>query len=323
MSAHPLVLLGAVTLLTLSAQGILGKPPSPDPIDGSVGFRVNGPTSSGTLSPGTGELTAPFEISNVFVEKALGGGSIFSGLTAAGIPGRPALPMQTVRVLLPPDAKAETVSAFIRNAVIREVAGEWDVLPAPPYCVSGGKVVWPAGLRILDGRDVDVYSSDSYYPDSHMGDVLAGGWRRWKVVSVVVIPYRYNPVTRKLLFLESGELAVQYVREGATAAPGPAASAAREAWPESERVRRNVVSGVINPEAAAAYDPGEVQPVPSGPGAALAIITTSSITNRSLKLAEFKSAKEALGFTVRIVTEGASADATPLCCRFLVQPARR
>ena len=155
---------------------------------------------------------------------------------------------------------------------------------------------------------MDVYSSGKHYPDSHLGDIVAGAWREWKVASVAVFPYRYNPVTRKLLFIEKGELVVQYGRDGARSGVAPGKSATGAAAPAPGRTRRNVLSSVVNPEAASGYDPGYVQPLPSAVTADMVILTTSSIQSNSAKLTEFKAAKEAMGLSMLIVTEGTSMD---------------
>lgn len=308
MKSNMLVLLGAVILLSPPARNLLGEPAGMNSIHAPAGFCAESRTSARDLSQNSGELATPFRISGVPVARTPDGKAFFGGLPAVGIPGRPALPAQTVRVLLPPDARPDSLSASIRDAVVTEIAGEWDVPPAPPYCKSGGEAVWPIGRRIQAGRDMDVYSSGKHYPDSHLGDIVAGAWREWKVVSVAVFPYRYNPVTRKLLFIEKGDLVVQYGRDGARSGVSPGISATGAAAPAPGRTRRNVLSSVVNPEAASGYDPGYVQPVPSAVTADMVILTTSSIQSNSAKLAEFKAAKEVMGLSMLIVTEGTSMD---------------
>ena len=49
------------------------------------------------------------------------------------------------------------------------IAGIWQVEPMPPVATrdENGReiVVWPEGKRIVDGRDVDIYERDAFWPE--------------------------------------------------------------------------------------------------------------------------------------------------------------
>ena len=46
--------------------------------------------------------------------------------------GEPMIPYQVIKVLLPPDAGLNTVSATVDNVYIEELTGVWEVKPKPP-----------------------------------------------------------------------------------------------------------------------------------------------------------------------------------------------
>jgi len=69
-----------------------------------------------------------------------------------------------------------------------------------------------------------------------------------------------------------------------------------------------MLSGVVNPQDYEAfYEPG---PAAGNSAADYVIITTSTIQSSSTKLAEFITCKQTCGHTVRVITEGATADDT-------------
>lgn len=113
------------------------------------------------------ELILPFQIQEVSVPTNARGYAVFQGLPTSGRTGCPALPMQPIKILLPPDARAQTVSILLRDAVVEKVPGAWYVLPAGPPIGPDGPV-WPADRKIVEGRDIAVYEMDAFYPESRL-----------------------------------------------------------------------------------------------------------------------------------------------------------
>ena len=90
-----------------------------------------------------------------------------------GKPGHPALPQQTVRLLLPIDADLSTVIVTIKNTVSNKLDEEWIIPPAPSFSISG-RTVWPAGANIVDGKHMDIYGIDEDYPSSPVTSIFTG-----------------------------------------------------------------------------------------------------------------------------------------------------
>ena len=236
------------------------------------------------------------------------GSTMFAGVGIAGEPGEPALPSRRVRVLLPTDADPRTVTARIADETVRSITGTHDVDPIPPVAVSRdfGRPLWPRGRTIIDGRDTDIYGTDSFFPSSHVGRVFAGRLREYRLAEVEVFPYRYNPVTKTLRRLVDGQLVVSFERKRAGRARG------RRRTKRSDAVREKVRGSVVNfSEYDASYEVAGVQLFDGGGGETPAagasgryvIITTSTIQGGSTELANFVAAKEAKGFAVGVVTE--------------------
>jgi hypothetical protein len=176
-------------------------------------------------------------------------------------------------------------------------------------------MVWPTDRNILDGKDVDVYSTDAFFPSTILGKVKFGSKRQYKLVEVTIWPYRYNPVTSALKKLVSGTVIVRGVD-----AVSPSAKAAihfGKANSRQKKVLDEVTGMVVNASAASTYPTTE--PFITG-GTAQAqslaeasatgshryvILTTSAISTNSKQLAGFVALKEAQGFMVRVITESA------------------
>ena len=90
----------------------------------------------------------------------------FSGAEVYGEPGEPALPLYTYTFLLPPDADITSIRVAIRSLSEELLAGEFNVRPGAPFAIQG-EVIWPEGKNIVDGRDVDIYSANAFFPQSY------------------------------------------------------------------------------------------------------------------------------------------------------------
>jgi len=151
--------------------------------------------------------------------------------------GAPALPCVQVNVALPVDAEAFDVR--IKAADTALLPGEWNILPRAAPRTLGNK---PAGPVFI--KDRVVYGTDAYYPG-----VLAEKTGQWDLagqdfVTLTLYPLQYNPVTRKLLFVESLSYEVAY---------HDSATPVRETYNFSDRVRAMTLKKLerlaVNPEA--------------------------------------------------------------------------
>lgn len=86
----------------------------------------------------TGQVVVawPGRMQHVSVARDRDGKAVFADTRTASQPGQPAVPCRTVEILLPPDAVPRTVTVAIRNAVVEDIAGEWDVPPVPAVAIG-------------------------------------------------------------------------------------------------------------------------------------------------------------------------------------------
>lgn len=255
------------------------------------------------ISPASGDrIRVEVTGTDIPVVEDSGGYARFSGpgIGSLSAPGEPAIPYRVVSVLLPPGADLSSVSAGMEDAAFETLPGRWNVRPAgAPATWDGTRIITalPPGRTILDGRDTAIYERDALFPGQIMGHVTSGSVRGWKIASVPVALYRYNPVTKSLLRMNGAEVSFSY-RTGAeenifwrSPAYDPAAS--RRAG------KLTVNYGSVAP----LY--GERRQSGGGlGGTTYVIITTSAIQSALTNLDKFIATKEARGFTVQVVTEG-------------------
>ncbi len=246
----------------------------------------------------SGQVTAP-SLPPLSVSAAASGGTVFSGddLQWLGQSGEPRIPWQVVTLLLPPDADSSTLTGRLSGASYGEVAGTWRVDPLPPPATrnrSGETVYdWPAGKRLADGHDLDIYGSNSLWPAEGVRLLGCGRLHGWLLCEAAVPLVRWNPATGRLVRLESAHLRLEFERT-------PVGSAQPVHHLRNPRGAERVARLAANFESAAtAYGNGRSSERASG----YTIVTTNAVVNSSAALAGFMAHKASLGFTVRLVTE--------------------
>jgi len=254
------------------------------------------------LSPALGaEVRVNVSGDNVFVTEDAQGYARFSGpdLRYLSETGEPAVPYRMVTVLLPPAADVSSISARIEEAAFEEIPGRWNVRPVGlPASWDGTKVVtvWPEGKTIVGGRDISVYDSDALFPGQVIGELTSGSMRGWKLASVPVDLFRYNPVRMMLLRLSGGEVCFSYSERKMAAANRNAAS---------DRIAsENIKDIAANYDSAAPLYADGQKSGPGPGGTTYVILTTSAIQSALTNLDSFTINKQARGFTVQVVTEG-------------------
>lgn len=273
-----------------------------------------------------GEVTVDIPKISVTVNKATDGTADFSAKSHFGAGGEPMLPVQTVQVMLPPSTDLSTVKVSLCEVKTSAVEGTWDIKPVPPVSsASSSGEIWPKGAKVVNGYDQNIYRENAYFPKSHIRQISAGGKRVWNLVDVVISPYQYNPVTKKLRRLEAGSIVVTFSEK---AAKGGAATKSDSLYIDntSKKLEKQLKNECVNfdemvreysdlAKSSAAAGPAIPQglgPVPSvAPG--YIIVTTNAIVAASTQLNNFIISKQNLGFNVYVATEsywgGGSGDA--------------
>lgn len=233
------------------------------------------------------------------------GKTVFNSSEFIQISGQPQLPTQSLTFLLPPSTDMKSVNITFASINEKLLEENYSVSPAP-LDQANDKVVLPEDRSIVDGRDESVYKSNSYFPFNYIFEKNVQELRDYKMVKVVVSPYRYNPVAKKLKRLISGKIEISYIEISYNEISG---HSKRASYNIPLNTYETMKSRVVNLDSMG--DEYKNYPVSSTRGSGYVIITTNAIKNGSSKLASFVTSKENRGFNVSVVTEsewGSGAD---------------
>lgn len=211
-----------------------------------------------------------------------------------GAPGEPQLPGRTFLIALPPGAQVTGVRFETPHAV--ELPGRYQIVPLGP-ALFDPEEVGQATARWEASR-MRAYASDEPYP-GQVGEYRGQGqWRRYTYARVAFQPFSYRPLSGALRFHPTLIVTIAY------RLPEPDSPT----WREVERLRDDhvlddvVARHLVNVDQARAW---------YGDFAATPLVTANSlydyvivVENETMAtaLAPFKTWKESLGHTVRVVT---------------------
>ena len=211
-----------------------------------------------------------------------------------GEPGQPELPFSSFTFLVPPDADLKTVSVSIEGLREEVLAGTFDVKAAlPPMPSNRNDIVWPKQRNIVDGKDSDIYSANTFFPQERIYRIYTGKLHGYKLVEVILAPFTYNPVTKKLKKIVGGELKVDFSETRNT-----------PAFPYGipERYSNRVKQLATNYDKIVPLYPSSKK-ANNSRGPKYVIITTSSIVSNSNFLDTFIKIKQGRGFDVQVATD--------------------
>ncbi len=226
-------------------------------------------------------------------------------------PGQPKIPWKVTTLLLPPDADLSTVSYTVNNIVYEPLDGLFDIEPSPLYGTwdeNGNPVlIYPQGRTIVDGRDVDIYNANEYWPSEAAKISKKGELRRWKLAELAVPMVKYNPVTASIAELVDADIDVTFERTE-IAVKSLNIQRSRHRNKQIDRVKKlaaNFNTAVAEYESLTLSSVESLdEPAPAGiDSTGYVIITTAGIESSSTKLDDFVSHKESLGWDVSVITE--------------------
>jgi len=229
-------------------------------------------------------------------------------------PGEPRLPVRTLQVLLPSVADLGSVAVSFEASGSADLGGSIFVPPAGPLISSDemAQENWN-GLQaddLAEGGLRAIYEADAFWPSDPVTIESIGEQRGYRVVTLSYWPLSYNPVQGTLRQSADASALVTFSQELRSVIQADAAE--RVAWDM-------LAPQLVNAEDRTAFYPqaplaGGRGTLPDGPEAAATndyvIITTASIRDGSAQLAAFVANKQANGYTVKVVTEGAADTAT-------------
>jgi hypothetical protein len=216
--------------------------------------------------------------------------------------GDPALPRRIYEIAVPPNIDWDSLKLTVKPGKVVTLPSTYDILPAAPVfapVISEETAIWGAGKDIKDGRNLNVYARDRFYPDELVSIVSQSQLRKWKIVKLAFSPVRYNPVSKTVRVVESVDVRLSYMRIGREEyradpllADTLADDEARERFinfKEAQEWYRHVPAR--KDDSGAVADPDYV------------IITTNAIRDNSNVLTDFVAHKTVQGRSVLIVTE--------------------
>lgn len=256
-------------------------------------LRVQGETLSVTL-------TAP----PPSIEQAADGTRLrLTGFRNSGAPGQPNLPAQLVRIAVPPDIDWKTLKLSGIQGQAQDLVLPAAVAPATPDSVGapgGATAGFGTAQNIVNGRDMAVYGLASLYPASPVRLLPYGAMRKWKYAQVEFSPVQWNPSSGAAQFWPAVEVTLEFDRISSSSA----AKAADDPLLADRAMDDVAASVLINfDQAAAWYTPSETAKAKKGFVADYLIVTTTAIVNNCPKLQEFIAHKNAIGYTVAVITE--------------------
>jgi probable HAF family extracellular repeat protein len=160
------------------------------------------------------------------------------GLTTCGAPGEPALPVKSVRVLVPYGYEASRVELQ---------PGEETVLPGSFCPLPGQRAGAPGEESARTDPNPGIYGAPEAFPARAVSEIRAQWKRGYRLAFVNLSPVRFFPPSGELRFCRTMRLRVYFA---------PSASAAPEGALLRDRPgdREEICEWVENPEAAATYD---------------------------------------------------------------------
>ncbi|MCX6353374.1 MAG: lamin tail domain-containing protein [Candidatus Aureabacteria bacterium] len=269
-----------------------------------LGASVQGEPASLDISTGDNSIVLDVDSGSYSMSASGSAAAIqMEGFDIMSSPGDPALPHKVYRIALPPDADISSARVTLDNETVALLDGEYEIAPAPPLATWDGTQVvyaWGEGKQIVNGANVLVYGSDANYPALASEIISDGQMRKWKFVEVDFRPFRYNPVQKRLTFIETAQITVSY-------AMPPTVKTSQASSLMADTVMDDQAALLFDNFAQAAEQYAKSAPVMTSeaPSATYnyVIITSNAIRNNSGKLSSFVTLKKKLGFTVKVVTE--------------------
>ena len=168
-------------------------------------FFAGGPLLAVSYDPADFQALIPPQTVTVQNQQGI---AVFDAEHYLLFPGRPELPKQVVRILLPEDADLDSLTYTLKNVKETNLGTGWEVEPSAPYQCRDGSTIIPKNVQLVDGKDLGIYNANQFYPPVWAGPIKAGNMRKFKVAHVEIYPYRYNPVTKALKRIDSATLMV-------------------------------------------------------------------------------------------------------------------
>ncbi len=238
-----------------------------------------------TVSPGRIFLAVPLD--RITVQRHTDRVIFNNADYMAGEIGDPALPCFSRTILLPPDVNPTTVTVSVVDKAEEVIPGTFDLTPKKPYTTSMGVVYSRGDTALREGKNRTVYSTNAFFPSRHARISATGRMHAYNLVTVEIVPYTYNPVSKTLRHLTAGRIQVDYRRTGARQSnpiPSWIASQAKHVAVNFDKMSRLYIHN-------------------NNPTETMVVITSNSVVNGSSSLQAFVDSKKKKGFDISVITE--------------------
>ncbi|RLG53569.1 MAG: hypothetical protein DRN95_09350, partial [Candidatus Hydrothermarchaeota archaeon] len=144
--------------------------------------------------------------------------------------------------------------------------------------------------NVIPEKYAGIYCVNAFYPEKHVEILSTGRMHQYKIAGIAYYPFRYNPVTGKLIKASRGKIVVDYRQDC------PIKSNAIIPYHISQRIKRIVSNfddfeGTYSRELKKTGNPKYI------------IMATEKIVSNSQALNAFITSKENRGFDVQLVTD--------------------
>ena len=223
---------------------------------------------------------------------------VMNGYKIQGVPGNPLLPAKVFNIVVPPDIAWDSLELTIADSESGILPETYAIRPAAPDAAGVGNGVihdWAGNQNIADGKNMDVYGVDSFFPADYAKLLPYSQLRKWKYTKVQFFPFQYNPVTGKLKLYRKIKVEISFQRSGRKM---------------SSQLLNDKVMDHLAPDLFYNYTSGKDNYVAdrssdqSNNGTYdYVIITTDAIVSNSANFAAFVTNKQHWGHSVLVVTE--------------------
>ncbi|MBD3192984.1 MAG: PQQ-binding-like beta-propeller repeat protein [Candidatus Heimdallarchaeota archaeon] len=224
----------------------------------------------------------------------------------SGFAGAPLLPVRQYRILLPPNAEPKSIilQKTDNNSVVLD--GNYLFSPAPyPMIQTPNETIISSSNNFSN-----IYNQDQFWPSAFIQSFNVQQMRDAIIATFAYYPYQYNPTTKKVIEQRDVQITIKWdIKQN------------NQVDPLTKKFLTNFGAEIDNLDKMLPYyettqegysaSYSNTIPLPSDtPSSTYLIVTTNAIESNSNKLDDFIRYKQALGFTVQVITEDDYGSAT-------------
>ncbi|MFX1572522.1 MAG: C25 family cysteine peptidase [Promethearchaeota archaeon] len=220
----------------------------------------------------------------------------------SGIGGVPQLPVRHYKILLPPNTDPESVKMNIIKSTSVDLEGEYYFPPGPNIMTSMSN----KNLLAFSEDSSNIYNKNSYWPSEYIDSFNVQQMRDAVIADFYYYPYQYNPIDKAVVEHRDVKISIN--------------------WDKIQNKNMDLLTGKFLSNLGEDIDNladilpmYEIKPTSTSyiypmasdiPDSTYLIITTNAIESNSDKLDDFIRYKQALGFSVVVITEDEYGSAT-------------